>query len=414
MLKPQVRSVLMIALVAALLLRQGFAVVLLGLFALALGAAALWSRWALRRVSYTRTLSSPRAFVGDEIVLTQRVSNAKLLSLPSLRIDETVSERLDYGEQRVLAHSQSHLRTLRRWIALRPYEAVSWTLPMRCTRRGLYVFGPTQLEATDAFGFYQRTLDLAERTQLVVYPALIKLPRIALRAQHPVGETRAPRQLLTDPLRTVGVRDYHRDDPLKAIHWGATARRGELQTRVFEPTTSLDVAIVLNLDTFEYYWEGMSLDLVEHMISAAATVATEAAEQRLGLGLYSNGSPADSGQIIRIPPSRSPTQLGHVLEALGKLTPYSVLPITNLLHRLGPTLDWGATIVLVNAVDSETVRAALLRLTRRRRRVVWLFPGDRRPPSLPGVEIHLLDGAGAQWSDRRGGIVPIMEPEREA
>jgi uncharacterized protein (DUF58 family) len=340
-------------------------------------------------------------------VLTQRLANAKLLGLPSLRIDETVPERLDYGQQRLLAHAQSHLRTLRRWAALRPYEAISWSLPIRCTRRGLYTFGPAELEATDAFGFYQRTLDLPERLQLVVYPALIRLPNIALRAQHPVGDARAPRQLLTDPLRTVGVRDYHRDDPLKAIHWGATARRGELQTRVFEPTTNLDVAIVLNLDTFEYYWQGMSLDQVEQMISAAATVATEAAAAHLGLGLYVNGSPADSGQVVRIPPSRSPAQLSRVLEALGKLSPYSVLPIANLLQRLGPSLDWGATIVLINAVDSEALRSALLRLTRRGRRVVWLYPGSKLPPRLPGVEIHLLDGAGAEWSDRRGGIVPI-------
>lgn len=407
MLKPQVRNLLLVLLLVLLLLRQGFAVLLLGLFGLALGATALWSRWALRRVSYSRTLSSTRAFVGDEVVLHQRLANAKLLSLPSLRIDETVSDRLEFRDQRLLAHAQSNLRTLRRWTALRPYEAVSWSVPIRCARRGLYVFGPAELQANDAFGFGQRTLVLPERTQLVVYPALIALPRIPLRAQHPIGDSRAPRQLLTDPIRTVGVRDYRRDDPLKAIHWGATARRGELQTRIFEPTTNLDIVIVLNLDTFEYYWQGMSLDLVEQLISAAATIATEAAAAHLGFGLYANGSSADSGQVVRIPPSRSPTQLGHVLESLGKLTPYSVLPLANLLQRLGPSLDWGATIVLINAVDSEPLRAVLVRLTRRGRRVVWLYPGTKPPTRLPGVEVYLLDATSAQWSDRTDAIVPI-------
>ncbi|HEY0736526.1 MAG TPA: DUF58 domain-containing protein [Herpetosiphonaceae bacterium] len=405
MFKPQLRWLLILLLVLALLLRQGLAVVLLGLLGMALGFAYLWGRWAFHRVTYTRSLSNDRAFVGDTVTLTVRLENTKLLGLPSLRVDETVPAQLDYREVHLLPHPQSRLQIWRRRIGLRPYEAVSWSVDIGCPARGFYTFGPVHLEATDAFGFQTRELDVSSRTNLIVYPQPIALPRLHLRAQHPIGESRAPRQLLTDPSRTVGVRDYRREDPFKTIHWGATARRGELQTRVFEPTTSLDVAIVLNLDTFEHYWEGMRFDLIERMISAAATVATEASSERLRFGLYANGTPAESGQLIRIPPSRSPAQLNIVLEALATVVPYSITPFPNLLRQIGPTLDWGATIVMISAVPSDAIQSAVLRLKRRGRRILWLYGGDDAVPQMPGIEIQSIGSGGSQWAERRTTIV---------
>ncbi|PLS80926.1 MAG: DUF58 domain-containing protein [Chloroflexi bacterium] len=404
-LKPQWRGLLIVLIVFALLLRQGLAVMLLGLPALTLLLAELWSRWALRRIAYERSLSSERALVGDEITLTLRIANRKLLGLPSLVIDELVPDQLDYGAQRLLPHTLLNTKLLRRSTSLRPYEAVSWQIKLRCTKRGLFTFGPAHLTATDAFGLVTRELELAQRTRLLVYPELVKLPNLRLRAQHPVGERRAPRQLLTDPARTIGVRDYRRDDPLKAVHWGATARRGELQTRIFEPTTNLDIAIVLNLDTFEHYWEGVRYDQIEYMISVAAAVASEAAGQGLGFGLYTNGAPADQGQLVRIPPDRSPAQLPLVLEVLAKLVPYAVTPFPNVLRRLGPAMTWGTTIVFISAVPSEALQIALLRLQQQRGRIVWLYAGEGAVPHVPGIEVVPLQ-TNAVWGQRSGRIMP--------
>lgn len=402
--KPQWRGLLIALIVFALLLRQGLAVMLLGLPALTLLLAELWSRWALRRITYERFLSSERALVGDELTLTFRLANRKLLGLPSLVIDELVPDQLDYGDQRLQPHTLLNTKLLRRSTALRPYEAISWHVKLRCTKRGLFAFGPAHLTATDAFGLVTRELDLTQRTRLLVYPELVALPNLQLRAQHPVGDRRAPRQLLTDPNRTIGVRDYRRDDPLKAVHWGATARRGELQTRIFEPTTSLDIAIVLNLDTFEHYWEGVRYDQIEYMISVAASVATEAANQGLGFGLYTNGAAADQGQLVRIPPDRSPAQLPLVLEVLAKLVPYAVTPFPNVLRRLGPAMTWGATIIFISAVPSEALQMALLRLQKQRGRIVWLYAGEGALPRLPGIEVVPLKTSAA-WGERQGRIM---------
>ncbi|HZG65987.1 MAG TPA: DUF58 domain-containing protein, partial [Herpetosiphonaceae bacterium] len=226
-----------------------------------------------------------------------------------------------------------------------------------------------------------------------------------LDPRHPLGELRAPQQLLSDPARTIGVRDYQRGDPFKAIHWSATARRGQLQSRVYEPTTSLEIAIALDIDTFEQYWEGIQPELAERMISVAATVANAASAGCWSLGLYANCVPANSDQIVHIVPSRSPAQLPLVMDTLAKVVPYSIGPMPQILRRLGPTLPWGTTLLVISAIGSPAMQQVLLRLAERGRRVLWLYCGSQEPPRIPGVDMRRVP-PDAGWREPR--ITPLQ------
>jgi uncharacterized protein (DUF58 family) len=287
---------------------------------------------------------------------------------------------------------------MERLTSLRPYEAVRWHIAIQCRERGAYFFGPAQLEATDPWGLFTREAEIRHRALLIVYPALLPLPELNLPPRHPLGEIKAARQLLADPARTVGVRDYQRDDPFKAIHWGATARRGTLQTRLYEPTTSLEAAIMLDVDTFEQYWEGIQPELAERMISVAATVATVANRERWSFGLYANCATVGGDQVVRIAPSRHPSQLPLVLEMLAKVIPFSVTPMPQLVRRLGPQLPWGSAIVVVSAVPSEAMQQTLMRLAERGRRVMWLYCGSQPAPNVPGVDVRRVQ-PDAAWQN---------------
>ena len=411
MFKPDATRFLILLLVGALLLGRITLALLLGLVLLGLGVAHLWSRLVLRRLSYVRRFEPDRAFVGDTVTLRLHVRNAKLLGVPGLRIHEPVPMRLEVNGARFVPSTQPGTHLMERHTSLRAYEAVSWHADVACTERGYYSVGPAHLEATDPWGLHSATLDLAERATLVVYPRLFPVETIALDPRHPLGELRAPQQLLSDPARTAGVRDYRRGDPFKAIHWGATARRGQLQSRVYEPTTSLEVAIVLDLDTFEQYWEGIQPELAERMISIAATVANAAAAGRWSLGLYANCVAADSDQLIRIVPSRSPAQLPLVMETLAKLVPYSVGPMPQLLRRLGPTLPWGTTLLVISAIPSAAMQQVLLRLAERGRRVLWLYCGSQEPPRVPRVDVRHVP-PDAAW--REPHISPLQATAQSA
>ena len=42
------------------------------------------------------------------------------------------------------------------------------------------------------------------------------------------------------------MRAYEAGDPLKRVHWPATARTGQLQCKIYEPTTLTGATIVLD------------------------------------------------------------------------------------------------------------------------------------------------------------------------
>lgn len=386
MFRQSTLSLIVLLLLLALVLRQGLLVLLCLLLLLTAGLARLWSRWSLRRLKYHRTFSQRRAFVGDEIELTIRIENRKLLPLASLRVLDRIPNQLQ-----LLTESKSgggtRYRLLQRSTALRWYERVNWHYRLRCTARGAFKIGPVQLLSGDPFGLYGSSGEVGHSPTLIVYPQMLALEDLGLPARNPLGEIRAG-MLFRDPLRIVGVRDYHMEDPLKDVHWAATARTGTLQTRIYEPTTARALAIFLDLDSFEFYYEGIDPIQVEHNISAAATLAHEGLAAGYAVGLYANGMPAEHEHLARLPPGRNPAQLELILETLARLTAYSVTPIARLMRLTAHHLPPGATLLLISSVGSERTRAALLRERERGRQVVWLYTGGEVAPAVPGIMVR--------------------------
>ena len=378
---------LSVVLLLAVVSGQAALALLCALLLVAAGAARLWSRWALARLSYERQLSQGRAFPDDEVELTIRITNRKLLPLASLRVLDRVPAGLQLPNAPTISSGTRQGQLLQRRTSLRWYEGVVWRYTLRCPRRGAYRLGPVELISGDPFGLYASESTVEVYTPLLVYPRLLSLAELGLPASNPLGDTRA-QALLRDPMRTIGVRGYAPSDPLKDVHWAATARTGALQTRVYEPTTSRTLAIFLDLDTFEFYYEGIDPEQVERMISAAATLARTGLDDGYAVGLYANGAPAEHEHLARLPAGRSPAQLSLIMETLARLTAYSVTPIARLIGLTGPELHPGSTILLIGCVNSEAVRAALLRQRELGYRVAWLYMGEGEPPRVPGVRVY--------------------------
>jgi uncharacterized protein (DUF58 family) len=381
-------QLLIVLLVLSLAFQLGPLIVLALLLLLSAAVAWGWQRFALANLSYTRTLSRHHAFPDDTVEFTIQVVNRKPLPLTSLRVQETVAAALDWGNTPLQYHEKPSQRILERTSSLRWYESLRWRYQVRCPQRGAFTFGPALLEAGDPFGFTLQRAEVASSIELVVYPRLLSLAELGLTARQPLGEVRRRQWLFADPTRTIGARDYRRDDPQKSIHWAATARRGQLQTRVYEPTTSLELLIFLDLDTFTHYWEGTDPEQVERAISAAATLTQEGLAERFIVGLIVNGMQAGHDGVIRLPPSRSPAQLDQIFDALARLVPYSVLPMASLLRQEALALPWGATVLLISAIAPEPLRASLMRVRERGHPTTWLYLGDERPPAVPGVHIQ--------------------------
>ncbi len=266
------RSLIFIAgaLLVGLVVRQPALVVLAFLLLLGGGVAALWGRWSLVGVEYEREFPQRRAAWGEEVEFLVRVTNRKALPLAWLEIDEELPLKLQPVDFEL---RQSHLigvGYLSRNTSLRWYERATWRYRVRCTARGYYKVGPVTLTSGDLFGLFRSERHQESFDRLLVYPRVFSLARLALPARQPFGELRGTERLFEDPMRAVGARDYRPSDPLKRIDWKASARRMALQVRVYEPTTTYQLVIFLNVSTLPYSWQGHDPERLEAVISTAA------------------------------------------------------------------------------------------------------------------------------------------------
>ena len=338
--------------------------------------------------------------------LTLRVANEKLLPLGWLVVEDQWSMALPLVDGVLLPAPTDRLGHFRSAFALRWFERVQRRHRLRCTRRGFYPLGPARLRSGDLFGLFGQERTEPHLDWLIVYPQVLPLEALGFPPKEPFGETKADWRIFEDPSRAVGVRDHRPEDGLRHVHWKATARRQDLQVKVYEPTTSHNLVLFLNVATFEKQWQGINPTLLERTISVAASIASHAVAERYIVGLLANGSIPHSDQPIKVLPSRRPDQLARLLEALAAVTSFATASVDALLLAESPRLPWGATLVVVTGLVTDDLLATLVRLRDVGRRVVLVSVEDETlvrlrnaftPP--PGVLTYHLDAEALPFDD---------------
>ena len=350
----------------------------------------LWSRYSLSEVTYRRRFGVERLFFGEETDLRLEVTNAKPLPLAWLRCEDDIPIALDLKPDERTRHYLPSRRVLVNLFSLGLYQRVIRRYTVTGTQRGAWSFGPVQLICGDIFGFRSQLREFTDTTLLLVYPRLYTLPELGLDARHPFGDYQSRNRLIDDPLRVSGVREYLPGDNFRHIHWKATARRQELQTKQFEPSASRPLAIFINIRTFNHRFEGIDPALREFAISAGASLARWAQLRGDAFGVFAN-SMMYAGQRVRILPGAHPRQLARVLEALAYCVGVPHTTIERVLLQEADHLRNGTSIVLISATLSDNLRRVLADLQRRGFAVTLLGIGgltlDR---AIPGVAFQQL------------------------
>ncbi len=373
-----------------------------------------WTRKSLSRVTFERVMGERRAFPGEVVELTLRIANEKLLPLGWLHVEDRWSMALQLQDGEIYASPSGQTGFFRSAFSVRWFERVSRKYRLRCTRRGFYPFGPVRLRSGDVWGLFRQDVVLGHLDWLIVYPQVLPLEALGFPPKEPLGETKAEWRIFEDPSRALGIRDLRPEDGFRRIHWKASARRQALQVKVFEPTTSRNLIVFLNVATFERHWEGTRPLLLEKAIAVAASVASHGVEDRYQVGLMANGSIPHSDQPIKVLPSRRPDQLTRVLEALAAVTSFTTSSIEALLLVESPRLPWGATLVVVTPLVTDDLLAALVRLHDVGRRMVLVSLDEQplRPNSLPpGVLVYHLPASGLPFDESLLGKPGDWEPE---
>ncbi|MFA9431237.1 DUF58 domain-containing protein [Egicoccus sp. AB-alg2] len=207
----------------------------IGLLLLSLGSTA-WAAVLRRRVQVEVVLPA-RLIRGEHAELTVVATNRS--RLPATRV--RVEVQLPPGG---LSPSSLSFE-----LAVPARSTVRRGAPVTAFNRGRWEPVPRPALVGDPFGIHEiATRRPPTAAPVVVLPDVLPVRRIHLPAASPLAEVPDRRSLLTDPTAIVGVRPYAPGDPLRAIHWPATAATGTLVRRETERAWARDLLVVVDLD----------------------------------------------------------------------------------------------------------------------------------------------------------------------
>jgi uncharacterized protein (DUF58 family) len=380
-------------LAAALVLESGLLAyamyVLLGVMVFSRILARDW----VGRLTASQNVSAREADVGDEIVVRVNVSNNGTIPVPWILLEHLLPPMALRQKPPRLTIKGRRLKLA----MLRGGGEVAISYRIVCDYRGFYQVGPLLTESGDLFGLHRRHRVATEPVFLTVYPKVIPLSGYDIASRRPIGEVRLTHRLFEDPTRIAGVRPYQAGDPLNRVHWRATARTGELHSKIYEPTSLAGATILLDFHDAGYPAKGephRSELAVTAAVSLAHAVATlgqqvglmtngrDAAERLSALGhkLYSGPvdyqrrgdarqnaemlSENDRLQPLIVPTANHSEQFHYIRELLARVELADGLPFAQFVIEITPRLPRDATVIAILPHVPEQTALALGNLRR--------------------------------------------------
>ena len=340
-------------------------IVLAVLCALWAGFGLLLKRFALEGLVCSRQFSRPAAFAGEEAELIEVVRNDRPMPVPWLRVESRVSPFIQLGRQENLHVSGAmYYSSL---FTLMPFQQIRRRHRVKFLRRGVYDLGGASLTAGDMLGMFEVSRDQRMSAPVLVYPRLLEEREIPAPLARLVEETVTRRQLLTDPFLVRGIRPYQFGDPVRDIHWPATARTGETQLRLHDHTTQLRLMVIFNTERRDGQWRNELTDYeqeaVEQLISVAATACVQALRAGLPVGFATNMPQGEGKESTVLLPTGGIAREEELLTAFARLTVVRTQPFPVFLESLAELS--GLDLLVISCFDSEGIRAALAELKRR-------------------------------------------------
>lgn len=270
-----------------------------------------------------------------------------------------------------------------------------------CKRRGYIQVGPTVLETGDLMGLYRRYRVTNKPQYITVLPDVIPLHTYEIGSRRPIGEIRMRENVMDDPTRLRGIRHWQPGDPMRSVHWAATARTGQLHSKVYEPSSIIGATLILDLhkETTPEQHEPIRSDLA---ITAAASIAAMLHDQNEPIGLATNGRDAadrirqegwsgdhrvrgqatsaasmqtesDRLRPIILAPDRGPSNLKEIHRSLARLERTDGLTLAELLVECESQLSAETTLLVILQQATEQSIGALIGLARRGRAVAVII-----------------------------------------
>jgi len=321
-------------------------------------AARAWGRSALARIEVESERASPRAYAGERLELRFRLRNRKGLSaVASLepRFPDGLKPVGEAGSRGAVLPAFGRAE-------------LSWTV--EASRRGVYELGGAVLSAGDPLGLYSKERQIGLAGEVVVFPRVVPAPELEPAFRDCFG-IHPSTGAVEDPARYEGTREYAGRRPARSIHWKASARLGILQEKIYQPTSQLKVAFLLDGESFLASGDEEGLErAIEILASAASRFAEKGASFSAAVDLEPRGYPPS------IAFGRGSEHLGALLELLARCESSIGRPLMPLPPDIAQA---SASIIVVSRSPKEDAARRFALPGRARGRIHFLFAEEISP-----------------------------------
>ncbi|MEW5569245.1 DUF58 domain-containing protein [Rossellomorea marisflavi] len=233
-------------------------------------------------------------------------------------------------------------------------ERVEISIPVIGKRRGLCRITSMELYIPHLFGSGRTVLQLMDPipSTLMVFPR--STPVVV--EEHPIsmrfGDVFTPHSLYSDPFQIVGTRGYVAGDRFQDIHWKASARTGDLQTKQFAPSTQKEWLIAINLSD-RYAITGR----LESIVSQAAYMMQLAVKGDIPFSMVINTRGPGATPYFHLPSGAGKPHMQRGLELLSALsTDDFTMPFELVLQHMRSRQWLPPVIFLAGELNQEIER----------------------------------------------------------
>jgi uncharacterized protein (DUF58 family) len=196
---------------------------------------------------------------------------------------------------------------------MKPGEAKRMTYTVRPLVRGSYHFGNANVMVSSPLGFVVRRHICAESVEAPVYPSIIQMKEMELKALQRIST-----QVGIKKIRRIGhsyefeqIKNYVKGDDYRSINWKATGRRGELMVNQYEDERSQQVYSIIDKSrSMIMPFNGLSL--MDYAINTSLVISNVALKKHDKAGLITFGHKVDTA----LQADRKKHQLRMIMESL--------------------------------------------------------------------------------------------------
>ncbi|MEN3008749.1 DUF58 domain-containing protein [Pseudothermotoga sp.] len=359
----------------------------------------------ISKLEVYRRCSTERVFVGDEVWIHHSIHSPEGRILVTLMGQIQVGRSLTYN----LFEKNVTLNT----------EPVTLDVRTSFPTKGKKVLCDLVCYYEHPFELFKIWAKFNAPQEILVLPRLMPLEFFPARLREPIPGRRSDFKLFEDPLRIRGLRAYS-NDPIKKIHWKASAKFGKLLVKEYEPTAASKTFVFVDLNMSKEIfaknvWAQIRINYEEEAVHAATAILYWLSQSNDAMNVTVVGK-----QVLEMDWASKDGWV-RAVEMLALAEGDEDGPqLTDVLFSQIPKLTFASTVVVLSMFLTDSILPVLLRARARcARLLVFLLPyGFRDPRYRPTrtYEMYPLDMVKlhekAKLLEQEQVIVRIVKPNQ--